>query len=190
MNTTVLVLVGLAVLWTIVLVPEVSAWFRRSSIGRQGSRGPVVSSARIRPQAVHSTRPAPRSLSTTALPYQGEISGRLSRHEAARRRGAVFATLCVLTLLTLVLAIVSGGIFVALNVLFDLALVAFVYQMMQRMNSQSAQFSRPQPSYNARPAAAAASPVAYDDGYDSYDEYESYESYDDRVVPLRRTVGY
>ena len=108
-----LVLVGLAILWVMVLAPEFVNYVRKASSSRPTSRGSIIPSAMVRPRTSYSTRPAPQAMRTTTLPYQGAMHSRISRQEAQRRRATVLFALSVLAVMSLVLAVSVGGIFIS-----------------------------------------------------------------------------
>lgn len=194
MNPTVLVLVGLGVLWAIVLAPEAVSFFRKASTGSKVSRGGIGPVGRNAVRTSHSTRPMPSSMATTTLPYQGQLSSSMSRRDAARRRAMLLFALVVMSIVTLGLAIVSGGVFVFLNLMFILALGGYFVLLNQRAGQAATRTAAPRQVAGAgayhnvspmRPRQAPEAAYAYAGDYDAYDDYE-----DDYAQPLRRSVGY
>lgn len=171
MNLSTVVLLGLAVVWAIVLAPEVlrrTSGMRRvdpvhafhrqmSSLDRPGSRP----SARPGSNVIDLRGPA-----RTARPMQRPTSARYGgpvqrpvpqRHRPAaraivsprtqKRRQDVLIVLVAAAVLTLLCAVAFGGAFLALHLLADVLLVAYVLLL-----NRSAQMAARRTSYGYRGA--------------------------------------
>ncbi len=171
-----LVLVGLAILWVMVLAPEFVNYVRKASSSRPTSRGSIIPSAMVRPRTSYSTRPAPQAMRTTTLPYQGAMHSRISRQEAQRRRATVLFALSVLAVMSLVLAVSVGGIFIPIQLVLDLMLFGYMYLLVQRASVARERASKVR---QIRPRQAEAA-------YAFADDYELGQA----AYPMRRTVGY
>jgi hypothetical protein len=179
-NLTVLVLVGLAILWIMVLAPEFVSFVRRASSTRSPSRSSIVPSAMARPRASQSTRPMPTAMRTTTLPYQSGMHARISRQEAQRRRATVLFVLATLVATSLVMAVAVGGAFIGVNVIFDAMLGAYMYFLVQRASVARERAAKVRELHPRQPEAYSYA------GANGYSEDYAVAGY----APARRTVGY
>jgi hypothetical protein len=125
---TFVVLFVLAVIWAVYL----ASWLRGRAEHRSVNS---ISSFNKHLSVLERTSPArPRDTagaSRTALPYPtydptGRRAGAMSRSQARRRRRDVLFALAGAVLVTLMLAVLVGGVFVYVQLLADVALIAYV----------------------------------------------------------------
>lgn len=137
-NPTVLVLLGLAVVWALVLTPDLLRVYRRSTSRRSGGLG------RVAP-------PTGR-----AGAYAGRTAARRSsRAQAQQRRALVLYSLGVAAVTTFVVAMVVGGLVWLVHVVADLALVAFVV-LLASQAQRSRELERSRRARSARRETQAA----------------------------------
>ncbi len=144
MNVTTLIFLGLAVVWAIVLLPELVrklSGARRSDsirsfnhqlsvLDRNGSRSPVRPSNVV---DLRSRRTAPRP--------GGNGTSRSVSPATRRRRQEVLGALGAATVLSLVCTVAFGGVFLYLHLLSAALLVAYVVLLVQVTQAPATQRS-------------------------------------------------
>ncbi|MEZ5382892.1 MAG: hypothetical protein R2754_13995 [Microthrixaceae bacterium] len=206
-NPTVLVLLGLAVVWALVLTPDLLRMYRQSTARRPTGLRSVTHPV-VRRAGTHGASPMARS-----------YSPRMSRTQAQQRRAMVLFALMVLCVVTLMAGVALGGTAWVVHVSLDVLLVGYVFLLANRAqvarasqasrSARAARRAQPVPSYlrggtapaqrspqlagavgevyyldDVRPGNAVA---GYTDGYadqpaayapDGYDRYEGDSSYE------------
>jgi hypothetical protein len=143
---TQLILVVLAVVWVAVLVPP----FLRGR--REGRPGDSINSFRqqlnVLERAAPATRPAfPSSVMTRQAPVRVPPRSYVapatiaSRRRARQRRRQVLQVLVGCVLLTGALAATAGGVFFLVNLVVDVALVAYLGLLIQMQRIAAVQYS-------------------------------------------------
>lgn len=183
-----LVILGLGIIWGLVLAPDAVRLVRNISLPGRGhsrsrSRSGPAAVTRSSITGVLGTRPAPREMQTTSLPYGslGASAARISRQEAQRRRAMGLFILGVAVVFTAVLAVAVGGFAIPLNLLFDVLLGSYVYMLASRTAVR-----REQRASNVHYLPQRTAPA----GFDTHDGYEDEFGYSGAVTPLRRTAGW
>lgn len=115
----------------------------RSPLGALGSAAGTLSSA-------GAPAMGPITLPSLSMPY--------SAAAAAQRRRVVIGALTGLAVVTLLAAFALGSIFVLVNVLVDIALVAFIHACIQRRNAAAEREMKVTMLYPDRRPAQLASP--------------------------------
>lgn len=159
-NPTVLVLLGLAVVWALVLTPDLVRMYRQTTSRRPSGLRSV-------------TQPVARRQGTGAVGGLGSPSVRsgaapaapMSRTQAQQRRAMVLFALVILCVLTLMGGVLMGGSVWAVHLALDAALAGYVYLLATRTRNERAsdaqrseravrrQAGQQRPSYLQRSAA-------------------------------------
>ena len=174
MNLSTVVLLGLAVVWAIVLAPEVlrrTSGMRRvdpvhafhrqmSSLDRPGARpsarpGSNVIDLRGPARTARPVQSRPMQRPTAAryggpvqrpsAPRRGPAARTIVSPRVQRRRQDVLIVLVAVAVLTLLCAVAFGGAFLALHLLADVLLVGYVLLL-----NRSAQMAARRPGYGYR----------------------------------------
>lgn len=114
---------------------------------------PLTGVAQLTPAA----RPA---LVPPGLAMDREGLARLQRERARIRRRNILVTLVVLALITLLVAITSGGVMIGVHLLVDLLLVGYVGALARRQRRVLERHAKVTDIASARTAAAARQPAA------------------------------
>lgn len=129
---TFVVLFVLAVIWAVYLASWLRGRVEHRSVNSISSFNKHLSVLeRTSPARHEAASMRPQGGSRGALPYPtydpaGRRAGAMSRSQARRRRRDVLFALAGAVLVTLMLAVLAGGMFVYLQLLADVALIAYV----------------------------------------------------------------
>ena len=198
-NPTVLVLLGLAVVWALVLTPDLVRMYRQTTSRRPtGLRNVTPPVARRSGSGAVSALGAPTAVSNAAM----------SRTQAQQRRAMVLFALMVLCAVTLIGGVLKGGSVWAVHLGVDVLLAGYVYMLATRAQNARASkahrseraarrgAARPRPSYlqhqapSPQPAGAVGEVYYLDDvrpgnavaGYAAQPAAEPAAYYDDSYV--------
>ena len=161
-NPTVLVLLGLAVVWALVLTPDLVRMYRQTTSRRPSGLRSVTQPVSRRPSAGVGggfASPSARSVDPAGAA--------MSRTQAQQRRAMVLFALIVLCVLTLMGGVLMGASVWAVHLILDAALAGYVYLLATRARNERAsnaqraartvrrQVGQQRPSYMQRVAAPA-----------------------------------
>lgn len=140
MNVTTLIFLGLAVVWAIVLLPEV---LRKLAVSR---RSDSISSFNQQLSVLHRSGSGPESgrsnvidlRSRAKMPARRQSTGRPVPASVRKRRQEVLTALGSASVLTLICAVAFGGLFLVLFLLSSVLLVAYVVALTQVNQSSAA----------------------------------------------------
>ena len=161
-NPTVLVLLGLAVVWALVLTPDLVRMYRQTT-----SRRPTGLRSVTQPVSRRSSSGTMGGIASPSTRSSGSALTSMSRTQAQQRRSMVLFALLVLCVLTLMGGVLMGGSVWGVHLALDAALVGYVYLLATRAQSERAsnaqrasrtvrrQADQQRPSYLQRPAAPA-----------------------------------
>lgn len=164
MNVTTLIFLGLAVVWAIVLLPEALRKFAGSRNGDSIRSFNHQLSVLDRSGARPSTAPAARS-NVIDLASRGRTAGprpsaRVTPPSVRKRRQEVLTVLGAAAVLTLLGTVAFGGLFLALHLLADVLLVAYLVALVQVNQQVAVRSAEPRHSHVAVRPAAMGEPVA------------------------------
>ena len=130
-NPTVLVLLGLAVVWALVLTPDLVRMYRQTT-----SRRPTGLRSVTQPVSRHSSAGVMGGLASPSA--RSAPSAAMSRSQAQQRRAMVLFALMVLCVLTLMGGVLMGGSVWAIHLILDAALAGYVYLLATRASNERA----------------------------------------------------
>ncbi|MEZ5372421.1 MAG: hypothetical protein R2704_06730 [Microthrixaceae bacterium] len=143
-NPTVLVLLGLAVVWALVLTPDLVRMYRQTTARRPSGLRSV-------------SRPVGRgtggAMPALGAPRSG-VAPAMNRTQAQQRRALVLFALMVLCVVTFMGGVIMGGTLWVIHASLDILLIGYVYLLAVRaQNQRASQVHRAQRAARRNPVA-------------------------------------